>query len=113
MSLYFDSVEKLEEHFEDDVLDNLIETEEWGGKHDVTEHSGYYQDALKDWWQVSYSASYNNGVEYIFVTGPLERTVKEVTVQQSVYKKIRIKEINDAIASLPTPRPTDLQPTSR
>ena len=88
MTLYFDSVEKLEEHFEDSVLDELLDAEEWSGKHDVTEHSGYYyQGSTDSWWQVCYGVSYNNGVESIYVSGPLERTVKQITVEQAVYKK--------------------------
>jgi len=84
-STWYDNYEDVESLFDADVFDNLVDYDEEGGKHDCTECSGMFQDKAGDWWSISYSRSYNDGIQGVDVMGPYTQVVKEVVVKKNTY----------------------------
>lgn len=85
--IYFVSVEDLYDHVGDeDFLDDLVDYQEHAGKHDCTNCSGYYEALDGHWWKVTYSASYYNGIEGIWLRGPFLQD--KVVVEVNKYREV-------------------------
>lgn len=85
--IYFYNLEDLNAHFEDDVLEELIDLEDFSGKHDVTNSVGYYYQGKSDsYWRIDYALSYSDGFQVASVTGPFSRHEEVVTITKNVWR---------------------------
>lgn len=84
---YYDDGDGVCDRFDADVFEKLVDCDEWGGKHDCTEHRGYFKDKNGDFWCIQYDVSYDYGIQSVMVRGPFDQVVEEVTIQRNKYMK--------------------------
>ena len=84
--MYFTSVREFEEKTGLD-LEDMVGEEVNAGKYDCTDYHGYLQNPLTGlYWAVSYSCSYNNGVDYIDIDMTRQYLQEERTIVETFYK---------------------------
>lgn len=84
-SYEFDNLSEMDQHFgTDELLEELTDYVEEGGKHDSTYISGYYLDHNGDWWLVSADLSYSDGFQYGRISGPYEQFQDTGTVNKYI-----------------------------
>jgi hypothetical protein len=85
----FDDLEEAQEKFPDFNFDDLKDQEESAGKHDCTNYYGYaFNEEGTLAYSVSYSCSYNWGIDCVIVLGPYKVEEEEVTITRYKYTPV-------------------------